>query len=125
MVVHKRFTCEECGVFWKIKSRRIYGGQILCVRCYRSATSFSTINKANKEAAKEWKVKHRKKAYSWTEQQVLYKQHKREGLTDDEIKSRLTQLKDKVLESNKIMKDKEESKPKKTFKEKFTEMVNS
>lgn len=123
MVVHKRFTCEECGVFWKIKSRIIYGGQTLCIRCYKKCTSAKYISKVNREVAREWRVTHRRKAYSPTEQKVLYYQYKREGLSDAQIQDRLCQLKNKVLESNKIMKTKEESKPKKTFKEEFEKMV--
>lgn len=125
MVVHKRFTCEECGVFWKIKSRVIYGGQTLCIRCYKKCTSAKYISKVNREVAKEWRATHRRKAYSPTEQKVLYWQYKREGLNDQEIQDRLCKLKTVTLESNKKTREEQKKEPKKTFKEQFEEMVTN
>jgi hypothetical protein len=124
MVNHKRFTCEECGNFWKIKSRVIYGKQILCIRCYKKFSSAKYISKMNREANREWRATHRRKAYSPTEQKVLYWQYKKEGLNDQEIQDRLCQLKNKVLESNKKVLEIQNKEPKKTFKENFEEMIN-
>lgn len=123
MVNHKRFTCEECGVFWKIKSRVIYGKQILCIRCYKKFSSAKYISKMNREANKEWRVTHRRKAYSSIEQKVLYLQYKKEGLTYQQIQDRLCQLKDNVLESNKKAREEQKSKPKPSFKDQFEKMV--
>ena len=125
MVQHKRFTCSQCGVFWKIKSRVMCGEQQLCIRCYRSVTSFRSLNKANRAAAIEWKATHKRKAYSWTEEQVLRNQWKHEKLSETQIQDRLHQLKEKVLDNNKkICKEQKESEKKITFAQKFTEMTH-